>query len=617
MLRAIFPQAAFLPQDRSIKATFNLRSTSLISEIDALIDSGATDNFISPHVIKQWEIDTQPVDKPKAIRNVDGTVNTIGVVTDTVQLNLCFKGKTYEQSFYVADLGTDHILLGMPFLSAANPTINWQERTLPGKIEAATADAHRMHLARQAIDSATIKDKLDEAKVQSMLDQFTNHEDESLMVRRTTRSTNLAIEQLHMTTHEAIPPEYRKFGKVFSEKESNRFPASCPWDHEIELIPERPRTLDCKTYPLGEGQQQVLDAFLEEHLRKGYIIRSNSPYASPFFFIKKKDGKLRPVQDYRKLNELTVRNTYPLPLIKELIHQLIDKEWFTKFDIRWGYNNVRIKTHSQWKAAFKTNRGLFQPTVMFFGLTNSPATFQTMMDAIFREEIASGDVIIYMDDILIATKGSLSDHRSKVTHVLQKLQDNDLFLKPEKCKFHKKEVDYLGVIVGKGHVKMDPVKVQGITDWPTPTNLRELRSFLGFGNYYKDFIEHYSEITRPLHNLTKKDTPWTWNESSDNAFKHLKKIFTSYPVLRNPDPTKRYVLDTDASNVAVGATISQEYVDGHHPIAYFSKSLSPAERNYDIYDRELLAIIYAVKAFRYLLLGAREQFITRTDHNNF
>jgi hypothetical protein len=181
---------------------------------------------------------------------------------------------------------------------------------------------------------------------------------------------------------------------------------------------------------------------------------------------------------------------------------VIKKTWYTKFDVRWGYNNVRIKKGDEWKAAFKTNRGLFEPTVMFFGLTNSPATFQTMMDATFRDEIASGDVIIYMDDILIATNQTLKEHQQMVAHVLQKLLDNDLFLKPEKCHFHKQEVEYLGVIIGKGKVKMDPVKVQGIMDWPIPTNIHELRSFLGFGNYYKDFIQNYSAITQPLHELT-------------------------------------------------------------------------------------------------------------------
>jgi hypothetical protein len=214
---------------------------------------------------------------------------------------------------------------------------------------------------------------------------------------------------------------------------------------------------------------------------------------------------------------------------------------------------------------------------MFFGLTNSPATFQTMMDAIFREEIATGDVVIYMDDILIATTGSLEHHRHKVDHVLKKLRDNDLYLKPEKCRFHQKEVEYLGVIVGKGHVRMDPVKVQGITNWPTPTNLKETRSFLGFGNYYKDFIPSYSHITRPLHDLTKKGRSVALGTSATNRISTPKELFTSYPVLRNPDRDKRYILDTDASQFAVGATLSQEYADGNHPIAYFSQSLTEAE----------------------------------------
>ena len=213
-------------------------------------------------------------------------------------------------------------------------------------------------------------------------------------------------------------------------------------------MPDTPQTLDCKVYPLDTGGPKRLDEFIDDHLAKGYIRRSKSPYASQFFFVKKKDGKFQPVQDYQMLNNYTVRNTYPLPLIKELINRLVGKQWFTKFDIQWGYNNVHIKEGDEWKAAFKTNRGLFEPTVMFFGLTNSPATFQTMMDEIFKEEIAKGNVIIYMDDILIATQGSLCYHHNCITHVLKKLKDNDLYLKLEKCSFYKKEVEYLDVIIG-------------------------------------------------------------------------------------------------------------------------------------------------------------------------
>ena len=620
MLRAVFPQAVFLPQNTSVHAPINLRSAQLISEFDALIDSGATDNFISPIIVRQFNIPSRTLPTPRVIRNVDGTKNRIGEVKEATELILRFKNKAQTYTFYIVDLGEDNMLLGMPFLEATNPRINWTTATFEDKIEASTIDAYHKPLARRAISAPSMAQILQEEQYQATYAEYI----EEPKIRRTTKSTELAAEKADDTQRhwkELVPLEYHKFGKVFSDKDAERFPEKRPWDHAIDLIDNAPPMLNCKTYPLGEGQQKLLDEFIHEHLKKGYIRRSNSPYASPFFFVKKKDGKQRPVQDYRKLNELTVRNTYPLPLIKELVRQLVGKIWFTKFDIRWGYNNVRIKKGDEWKAAFKTNRGLFEPTVMFFGLTNSPATFQTMMDAIFREEIASGDVIIYMDDILIATEGDLTHHRNRVTFILKKLQDNDLFLKPEKCQFHKKEVDYLGVIVGKGQVKMDPVKVDSITTWPRPRTVTELRSFLGFGNYYKDFIKDYSKIAKPLHNLTagagrSKSGPILLYKDAYEAFTELKRLFTSYPVLRNPDPTKQYILDTDASAYAVGATISQDFKDGRHPIAYFSKSLLPAERNYDIYDRELLAIIYAVKAFRYLLLGAQQQFLIRSDHEN-
>ena len=161
--------------------------------------------------------------------------------------------------------------------------------------------------------------------------------------------------------------------------------------------------------------------------------------ASPFFFVKKKDGTLRPVQDYRRLNNITVKNKYPLLLIQELVDKLKKAKYFTKLDVRWGFNNVRIKEGDEWKAAFQTNRGLFEPLVMFFGLTNSPATFQTMMNAIFREEINSGKVIIYMDDVLIFTE-TLEEHRELVKRVLGKFDENELFLKPEKCTFEANEI---------------------------------------------------------------------------------------------------------------------------------------------------------------------------------
>ena len=198
-------------------------------------------------------------------------------------------------------------------------------------------------------------------------------------IQRTTKSTDLAIEaadQIERPWQDYVLKEYHKFGKVFDEISSHRLPPRRTWDHAIDLLPNAPDVLDCKTYQLPDGYKQALEEFIKEQLKKGYIRHSKSPYASPLFFIKKKNGKPQPVQDYSMVNTYTIRNTYPLPLIKELINKLVRKQWFTKFDIQWGYNNVRIKEGDEWKAAFKCNKGLFEPTVMFFGLTNSPATFK-------------------------------------------------------------------------------------------------------------------------------------------------------------------------------------------------------------------------------------------------
>jgi hypothetical protein len=369
-------------------------------------------------------------------------------------------------------------------------------------------------------------------------------------------------------------------------------------------------------YPLSQEEKRVQKEFIETNTQLGRIWRSKSLYASGFFLIWKKDGKYCPVQDYCHLNTWTIPNKYPLPLITDLIHDLAGKKLFTKFDIWWGYNNICIKEGDKWKAAFKTSEGLFEPTVMFFGLTNSPATFQTMMDDIFQEEVAQGWLKIYMDDMIIATEDDEKEHGKKVAHVLQKLLDHDLFLKPEKCQFHKKEVEYLGVIIGGGKVKMDPIKVKGITEWPIPNTVKEICSFLGFCNFYWPFILNFSSIAQPLNDLTKKNQQWHWGETKQVAFNTLKKICTSKPVLRSPDWTKKFILETDASGYALGVVISQEFEDGVHPITFHSWSLQPAEKNYDAHDKELTAVVFGFKCGHPLFLGAQHTIEVKSNHKN-
>jgi len=264
------------------------------------------------------------------------------------------------------------------------------------------------------------------------------------------------------------------------------------WDHAIKLTP-RAEPKSSKVYPLSPLEQAELDAFLEENLRTGQIRPSKSPIAAPVFFIKKKDGSLHLVQDYHALNAVTVKNRYPLPLISKLVFQLHGARYFTKLDVCWGFNNVRIKPGDEWKAAFCTNCGLFEPLVMFFRMTNSPATFQTMMNNVFRTVIAEGIVVVYLNDILIFTKTE-EEHERAVWRVLEILAEHKLFLRLEKCEFHQKQIEYLGLVISENKVAMDPVKVAGVRKWPVPENRTDVQAFIGFVNFYRRFIQDFSTI---------------------------------------------------------------------------------------------------------------------------
>jgi len=281
--------------------------------------------------------------------------------------------------------------------------------------------------------------------------------------------------------------------------------------------------------------------------------------AVPVFLVKKKDGKLRLVQDYCALNAMTMKNKYPLPLIPKLIPKLCGAKYFTKLDVCWGFNNVRIKEGDEWKAAFWMNRGLFEPLVMYFGLTNSPATCQTMMDDIFEDLISEGVVVVYLDDILIFTE-TLDEHH-RITHcILELLEKHKLYLRVDKCEFEKTMVEYLGVIISHNSIAMDPIKIAGIAEWPTPTNKKELQSFLGFTNFYQHFIKDFSEHVRPLFDLTLNDCVWRWKASKQSTFNKLKGSVTSMPVLISPDLTKPFGpfrIKADSSNFATGAVLSQ------------------------------------------------------------
>src|SRR5882757_6778514 len=258
----------------------------------------------------------------------------------------------------------------------------------------------------------------------------------------------------------------------------------------------------------------------------------------------------------------------------------------------------------------------FEPMVMFFSLTNSLATFQSMMNEIFKDLIDTGKVFIYMDNILIAT-ATLEEHCDLINQALKRLHQHKLYLKPEKCEFKKTEVEYLSMRLQGATIAMDPIKLSGLADWPTPKKLKDVCAFLGFAGFYRCFICNFSKIAHPLNNLTRKDTPWTWGLVQEAAFELMKQKFQEYPVLLQPDPLAPFRLECDASKFACGAVLSQHGEDGlWHPIAYMSKSFIQVERNYNIYDCELLAIIHSLEEWRHYLEGSPHDIEILTDHKN-
>ncbi|TFY55573.1 hypothetical protein EVG20_g9269, partial [Dentipellis fragilis] len=608
------------------------RITGRQLDAEALLDSGAEGLVLHPRFAAQHNLTLNPLKHPFPVCNVDNSENVMD---------------SYHQEkvqFFVADIGDFDIILGTDWLEEYNPEIDWLARRVDAKAfmfpnrinvwvliiifgeEASKweqglecANSYRMNSASRYHIFGDLCGLTSTGTYKAVCHGFRDRDSLPTFSVCVTNAQKLAERASgpvkDKSFEELVPAPYRSFQDVFDKSTSERLPEHRPWDHAIDLKPEfEPKS--CKVYPLSPNEQIELDSFLDDHLKKGYIRPSKSPMASPFFFVKKKDGKLRPVQDYRQLNKGTVKNEYPLPLISEIVDNLKGTRIFTKMDVRWGYNNVRIKEGDEWKAAFKTNRGLFEPLVMFFGLMNSPATFQAMMNELFKDLIDLGKVIIYMDDILIFTD-TIDEHRRLVQQVLQHLHDNDLFLKPEKCSFEQASVEYLGLIVSHDKLSMDPIKVAGIADWPTPCTVKDVQSFLGFGNFYRQFIKDFSKIARPMFDLTKKEQPWDWTPPCQLAFDQLKTAFTSSPVLIMPDPTKPYLVEVDASDFATGGILSQKAEDNlWHPVAYLSKALSDAERNYDIYDKELLAIIRALEAWCHYLEGCPHQIEIWTDHKN-
>jgi hypothetical protein len=566
-----------------------LSINSQVIKASILIDSGATGCFMDTTYFASFLSPSVPKNRPYDLELVDGTTTTSGPInSETPPMRVRLGSYDDYVTFDLLCSPRFPVILGLPWLRSTNPQVDWKDLTMTF-----------------CPLSLTSKPDLDYVMVVvAAADDTTSYAQFVLS----------ASEVADTTQAKKLPSEYVSFQDVFEEKNADILPEHRPYDMSIDLKPGTVVPFG-PIYNLSQPELEELRKYIDDNLKKGFIRPSKSPGGAPILFVKKKDGSLRLCVDYRGLNALTVKNRYPLPLISEIISSVKGKKHFSRIDLKGAYNLVRIKPGDEWKTAFRCRYGHFEYLVMPFGLTNAPATFQHLMNDIFRD-LLDHVVIIYLDDILIFSD-TYENHVKHVTEVLNRLRKNHLYASAKKCDFHTDEIEFLGYILSGTGIRMNPKKLESLTSWKTPDSVKEVQIFLGFANFYRNFIANFSSLATPLTNLLKKDATFTWSTSAQVAFDSLKNAFSSAPILVFPDTSKPFILETDASDFAVAGVISQDDDSGVlHPVSFYSRKLSPAEINYEIHDKELLAIIVCFEQWRHLLLGSKHPITVFTDHKN-
>ncbi|UTT90602.1 hypothetical protein NDA17_003647 [Ustilago hordei] len=474
----------------------------------------------------------------------------------------------------VADTADYDLILGFTELRRLKPTIQWDTGQLEFKTQEQDRPPRRPPEAARAGDLTMRRPTL--------------HGNEFVSAERILRAA-LEDGPIGFMLLEEPPSSLPAFGFVPTGADKG-VEMEVEHDLHLELI-EGGKPPQGPLYLKGPKEMSELRRYLDENLEKGFIRPSKSPARSPVLFVPKKDGGLRLCVDYRGLNEITVKNKAPLPLIEEQLFLLRKARIYTKLDLRAAYNLIRIAKGDEWKTAFGTQLGLYEYLVMPFGLANAPAHFQSFINDIFRD-IIGVYVVVYLDDFLIFSDTE-EVHVKHVTEVLTRLRSNRLFAKLSKCEFHTKTVEFLGYIIKPTGIEMDPEKVHTVKEWPMPESIHDIQRFLGFANFYRRFIAHFARIAKPLTALVKpieRFKKFELPEEAQQAFHKLIQAFTSAGVLQHFDyhlPTR---LETDASDFAIAGVLKQEHEGRWHPVAFYSRKMSSAEKNYEIHDKELLAV---------------------------
>lgn len=495
----------------------------------------------------------------------------------------------------VAPIVGQAVILGIDFLKRFGIKLDFAEETIK------TETGHLLHKRKEA-QSATTQE-IQSRQLLRILQKDKASEIFTVLVRGRQKA-QIASVQVNRLEQEMK----REFPSVFRDKPPDHLPPHRKVDHEILIIPgSRPPAR--RYYKMTQQEMKELRKVIDDLLSRGFIRPSTSPFAAPVLFVKKPDGTLRFCCDYRALNNATVKNRYPIPDMMELLDRLKNAKYFTKFDLVSGYHQLRIKKGDEEKTAFTTRYGAYEWLVLPFGLCNAPASFQRLMNDTLRDFI-DRFVIVYLDDILIYST-TWEEHQDHVHRVCERLRKQNLQCKPSKCMFGQEAVEFVGHVISHNTVSMDPKKLEAVKDWPQPKNIKELRSFLGFCNFYRRFVKNYARIAEPLSDLLRNGgKDFKWAAQQEEAFERLKAIMTSEQVLAIVDPSKPFTLHTDASDTCVGAVLSQE----GRPNAFLSYKLKGAELNYDVREKEMLGLIIALKKWRHYLLDA--DVTAYTDHQS-
>ena len=636
--------------------------------LQALVDGGSSINLIHESIVSLLKIPVMPCIGPK-VSLADG--KTTLSCNSFVVLDYTLVGVPRRDTFFVSSIGAQAMILGMPWLESFNPLIDWVSKTVeprpaplptpprsPLSMSPILAPAlSPLSLPRPPSPPPFSKSSRHQPRSDSVfptgsaVSQFLRPES-SFSTRRKglpcilpTKSINpkqdqiilysviditeiataldsalaagdsISVNAIHSNPPTSVPAEYADFADVFEEKNSQVLPPHRPGvDHEIPLI-SGAKPVYGPIYNLSETELQALKEYIDYKVSIGHIRPSKSPFGSPVLFVKKPDGSLRLCVDYRKLNEITIKNRYALPLMSELFDRLKSAKYYTRLDMQDAYNQLRIAPGDEYKTAFRTRYGHYEYLVMPFGLTNAPASFQAYANDCLHEFL---DVfcLVYLDDVLIFSE-TLDEHVTHVKRVLQRLREYGLTCKLRKCDFHATTVSFLGFIISPNGISMEPDRVAAITEWPMPTSIEDIQTFLGFANFYRRFIEGYSRITAPITSLLRKNQRFNWSSQAQAAFDELKRRFTTAPVLRHFDPKLPIRVHTDASSFAISGILSQLHDDSQwHPVAFFSRKCIPAECNYGTPDLEMLAIVESMRHWRHYLEGAHHKIQVLSDHKN-